>query len=85
MDKATLMQLFTYMFRTSIKLQFQEPITFRTKNVRGQITSLTDRYREVDYKQFELQFQSPLLQSLNQQDTITSYLKDHLPLHSFPI
>lgn len=47
--------------------------------------SLTDRYREVDCKQFELQFQSPLLQSLSQQDTITSYLKDHLPLHSFPI
>lgn len=44
---------------------------------------LTDT--EVDCKQFELQFQSPLLQSLNQQDTITSYLKDHLPLHSFPI
>ena len=33
MDNATLMQLFTYMFRISIKLQFQEPITFRAKNV----------------------------------------------------
>ena len=48
-------------------------------------TSLTDRYREVDCKQFKLQFQSPPLRSLNQQDTITSYWKDHLPLHSFPI
>ena len=33
MANATLMQLFTYMFRTSNKLKFQEPITFKAKNV----------------------------------------------------